>query len=159
MRQVAWGYVLRNNELLIATRFKPDDPHRAGQLVFPGGGLNKDESYFDCARREVCEETGIWTTYDHKRKLYFNPINIETPLVRGSVDDHGNIQLTYTDSGKQYIGRLISLIPEIKTHEPSEQKTSDAREPRYILLNEAFRTRNQFTPACQILLDIIREQS
>ncbi len=33
--------------------------HGAGEYAFPGGHLEFGESYLDCARREVREETGI----------------------------------------------------------------------------------------------------
>ena len=31
-------------------------------LTFPGGHVEAEESFFDCARREVAEETGIHIT-------------------------------------------------------------------------------------------------
>ncbi len=159
IKNVAWGYVPRDigggREILVAKRMKPDDPLRYGELVLPGGGICQGESYSDAAMREVLEETGINTVFD--LALDFKPgKGIYTkPDLFGHVDANAFIRLTYTDSGKMYHGRLVLLVPVDPLQNPVEQPDSDAREPRYIALQEAFERQGEFTPACQVLLDII----
>jgi 8-oxo-dGTP diphosphatase len=48
--------ILRNGKVLLGRR---NSSHGAGEWCFPGGHLEFNESLFDCARREVDEETGI----------------------------------------------------------------------------------------------------
>ena len=64
-KPVAWGYTKKalvlNKEFLVAERIKADDPLRIGELILPGGGKRKEESYMDTARRETLEEGGVKT--------------------------------------------------------------------------------------------------
>ncbi len=160
MKQVAWGYVTRDigngKELLIATRIKKDDPLRAGEFVVPGGGLEPGENYFAAARREVLEETDVVTLENPFFYLKPIPRTFEKHNLRGNVDTEDCIILKYQDSGKEYKGRLVRLFPTDLWQIPREQN-SDAKEPRYVALAEAFRMQERFTPACQVLLDIVRE--
>ena len=59
-KKVAWGYVTRDigngKELLIATRCKPNDPLRSGELVIPGGGLEGNESYLDLPKEKYIKK-------------------------------------------------------------------------------------------------------
>jgi 8-oxo-dGTP diphosphatase len=48
--------VLKNGKVLIGKR---KGAHGAGEWAWPGGHLEYMESFEDCARREVMEETGI----------------------------------------------------------------------------------------------------
>lgn len=57
------------NRVLLGKRL---GSHGAGTYALPGGHLDKNESYFDCARREVLEELGI-----HIKNLKFLAITEE----------------------------------------------------------------------------------
>ncbi len=159
-RAVAWGYVTSDigfgKEVLIATRHHKDDPQRVGQLVIPGGGLEEGEDYTTAAIREVYQETGIVAEPSLPDFNFRNRYVVKHNLI-GCVDQEGNIHLSYLDSGKNYMGRLISLSPRDVRQEPVENPDSDARNPRYVLLSEAFQNIKEFTPACQVLLDLIQE--
>ena len=48
--------VIKNNRVLLSKR---KGSHGEGTWNFPGGHLEFNESVFDCAEREVMEETGI----------------------------------------------------------------------------------------------------
>jgi len=161
MKQVVWGYVTRDirgeKQILIATRFKKDDPLRKGELVLPGGGLEEGEDYIQAAIREVYQETGIETEFSVKSHIKPWQATYRKTNLFGHVDENGLINLTYLDSGKEYQGRLIALSPLNSNQEPVEQENSDARNPRYISLEEAFKRQKKFTPACQVLLDTIRK--
>lgn len=160
-KDVAWGYVTRDigkgKEILVARRHKLDDPHRQDELVLPGGMLEGNESYSDAAIREVLQETGIRTVYAPKNRILPAQRSYVKPNLYGRVHVHGVISLTYRDSGKVYAGRLTRLFPVDPRQEPTNQENSDARDPQYMPLLEAFGREKEFTPACQILLDIIRE--
>lgn len=54
------------------TNHLPQDKHR-GQIAFPGGKLEDDESLKQCAFREMHEEIGIWLPPSH-------PVTRLTPL-------------------------------------------------------------------------------
>ncbi len=157
-RHVAWGYVIRNlgrgPELLVAERFKKGDEQRDGQLVIPGGGLEQDEIYVQAAIREVKQETGIDTFYDEALDFSFPAQEFIKPNLIGHTDAEGNVHLIYTDTEKMYCGRLISLRPRDMNQEPSEQD-SDAKNPKYVTVFDAFAQQSRFTPACQVLLDLI----
>lgn len=158
MRYVAWGYAIRNLERkqgLVATRSKKDDPNRIGQLVLPGGGLKENEEYAEAAIRETLEECGIESRF----KLYINPVPkmFEKPKLVDYVTDSGLIVLRYTDSGKEYQGKLVALEPIYPKQEPKEQEWQDAKNPRYLDLEEIFERQEEFTPACQALIDFIKE--
>ncbi len=158
-KSVAWGYVSRDlgggRQLLVATRYKEDDPERRGQLVIPGGGRLRRETYAEAAMHEVREETGIIT--------YRPPLHILRPdrhiwdrpeIIVQSFDD-GSFLMIYKDSEKEYRGRLVGLVPKDDSQEPEENPESDARKPQYMLEDEAFARKKEFTPACSVLLDVI----
>lgn len=48
--------VMRNGRVLLGKRL---GPHMRGYYAAPGGHLEQAESFADCARREVAEETGL----------------------------------------------------------------------------------------------------
>lgn len=48
--------VMRDDQVLLGKR---KGSHGEGEYAFPGGHLDYMESFADCARREVLEETGI----------------------------------------------------------------------------------------------------
>lgn len=50
----------------------PEDKH-GGQIAFPGGKQEENESLKECAFREMHEEVGIWLPHDH-------PVKMLTPL-------------------------------------------------------------------------------
>jgi len=158
-KKVAWGYVTRDigkgPEVLIAERHKKDDPLRAGELVIPGGGLKAGEDYIQAAIREVKEETGIYACnpieMNFPDDLYFSK---DLPNLFGEVKDD-IIYLTYKDSGKSYAGKLVLLSPKDHYQEPSEQSSSDAKNPHYICRTELNSMREKFTPACQFLLELL----
>jgi|SRR3989344_920334 len=160
VKLVAWGYVTRDigngKEILTATRIKEGDPLRTGQFVIPGGGLRESEGYISAAMRETREETGI-TTYHTGRVAPDGDKTFAKPNLSGTCTERGIVQLKYEDSQREYKGRIIRLEPVRPADEPQSQNGSDARDPHYMLLGEAFANRERFTPACQVLLDLIRE--
>jgi mutator protein MutT len=54
---VAAGLVFRDGKLLITLRY--DDAHLGGLWEFPGGKLERGESFEECLLRELREELGI----------------------------------------------------------------------------------------------------
>ena len=144
-------------ELLIATRAKKNDPLRQGELVLPGGGLRVYETFAQAAVREVYEETGVRTIFSPTLDFTPRKRSIRVPELTGGVDEHGAIYLAYTDSKREYCGRLVRLSP-IGRQEPREQERSDAKNPRYVSFREAFCSKREFTPACQALLEIIEDE-
>ena len=165
MKKVAWGYVPRNignrKELLIATRCKKGDELREGQLVLPGGGLEGDEiatgNYIARAITEVYQETGVTTELNESAGFLLIPRTFIKPNLCGKLDTNGFVYLRYKDSGLEYQGRIITLKPVDPYQVPFEQQESDARDPRYILFSVALQNQEKFTPACQVLLDIIKK--
>ena len=163
MKQVAWGYVssakVTDRNILVGKCCKKDDPLRNGQLVIPGGGLLPGEDYTDTAIREVKEETGVAT---ERYKAYiignFMPRRAYLPNLEADIWADGKVVLRYTDSHKKYEGRIISLSQYPEDQEPTEQPESDVREPQYIRLTEAIKRKGEFTPACQFLLELIKER-
>lgn len=157
-KPTAWGFVVRDNELLVAERCKKDDPERKGQLVIPGGGLKDGEDYIAAARREVREETGINTPYPD---IENGVVRIETELpvlhrkenimalINPRGYDSNSIYIAYLDSGKKYDCRLVSLYPDDEKQRPF-QADSDARNPAYMHFGEVAERLSEFTPACQI---------
>ncbi len=56
--RIAIAIIWRESFILVARRL-PDATHAAGLCEFPGGKCEEHESFADCARREVAEETGL----------------------------------------------------------------------------------------------------
>lgn len=158
MKNSAWGYVTRDIgnglEILVAERFKKDDSLRQGDLVIPGGGVEEGESYIEAAIREVREETGMEAFYSGS-EFHLKPREFRKRSFNGWIGNDGFIYLKYLDSGKDYKGQIIALYPS--SREPKEQPNSDARKPRFLFIYKALIEREKFTPACQVLLDIIEE--
>ena len=157
LKQVAWGYVTRDigngKELLIATRCKKDDPLRSGELVIPGGRLEENESYLDAAIREVYQETGIITKFSQDQLFIgMEPRQFKKDKIFGKIGK-GEILMTYFDSGKNYCGMLVCLDP-LDTYKEPKQRKSDAKKPEYISFGEVKERKKEFTPACQVLLEI-----
>jgi 8-oxo-dGTP diphosphatase len=50
------GILIRNGKILLGKRV---GAHSSGTWCFPGGKLDFGEEVFDCAKREVLEETGL----------------------------------------------------------------------------------------------------
>ena len=65
----------------------------------------------------------------------------------------GEIMMTYMDSKKTYLGMLVCLDPRNSYKEP-KQMESDAKEPRYVSFERIPKMKKDFTPACQVLLEI-----
>ena len=160
-KPVAWGYVTRRTqmdtpkELLVVERIKPDDILRKGELVLPGGGLKGNETYEQTAMREVEEEAGVFAMPTGKSRFSnLSEYIILKPREKiiGIVEPAGNMWVYYKDSGKSYHGKMIDLLPRTK---PKLEKITDAKNPKYIAIRDAFKQKNNFTPACQILLEII----
>lgn len=157
-RSIVWGYVTRNingKELLIAESYRPDDPLRVGQLVIPDGGTEKQTVVY-AAQREVLEETGVETepigvvTFSRLR----NTILRESKQMTAIIQPPTSLWLRCKDSGQAYLGHAVALKP---LSEP-RNTGSDARNPRYIPLAQAFKERGKFTPASRILLEILESE-
>ncbi|MBI4181575.1 MAG: NUDIX domain-containing protein [Candidatus Aenigmarchaeota archaeon] len=177
-RPVSWGYVPRGEgegrELLVAERFKKADPLRAGELVIPGGGMKEIAArhryglfaHAFTARREVLEETGVNIPPEsgtHQRtevigNLAAAPLlkarPVGSPKVDAIISPDEWVYVFYRDSGKAYAGKLVRFAGYL-LNEPVNQQDADARNPRYLQLAEALRRRGEFTPACQVLLEMI----
>ena len=160
-KPVAWGFVLRGDELLIAERYKKDDPKRKGQLVIPGGGIKEGENYITTAQREVIEETGIDTVPSRDpiklwkliEKYTGGPNYVmregeKTIFTLNPWDD--SVWIAYKDTGKKYRCFLVKLDPKNPKQKPSENSESDARNPRYESMEWIKDSIGLFTPACQI---------
>ncbi len=60
MRDTTLCYIEQNDSYLMLYRNKkPNDPN-AGKWIGVGGKLEPGETPFDCVKREVMEETGLW---------------------------------------------------------------------------------------------------
>ena len=84
-------YVRKNGKLLVGKR---KGAHAGGTWCAPGGHLEKGESWEECARREVKEETGIEIEHIH----------------------FGNATNDIYPDGKHYI--TIQMIADWKSGEP-----------------------------------------
>lgn len=165
-KPTAWGYVYLLNEdyhsvniegLLVGERCKKDDPKREGQFVIPGGGVNAGETFIGAAKREVLEETRVKTIYNtmvYPKGDFYSALLKSGKNVLGLMDKKGRVWIQYKDSGKRYAGRMAALQP-VKNSYPKEQESSDVRHPRFMCVQEAIDRKSEFTPACQILLEII----
>lgn len=161
-KPTAWGLVTRDvgngKELLVATRYKSGDELRQGQLVIPGGGLEEGELSYVTAIRETEEETNIYTQMTDSDKFYFNFKNRQR-LKLGKLEYFtldSQIYLEYKDSGKKYSGYVVDLAPLDPFQEPM-QTESDAKDPKYVNLSEIKTRINEFTPACQAILLLLKE--
>lgn len=67
--RVGIGVILRRGtEVLLGNR---RGSHGAGVWAFPGGKVDPGESEYECSRRELGEETGIWLPVEAFRKVHF----------------------------------------------------------------------------------------
>lgn len=165
-KKVAWGYVLINPPgrcplILVAERKSDEDPKRTGELIIPGGVLEGNESYIERAMKETYEKTGISTVFSYDDLWFMERLDglereWQTTKISGRLKN-GIFHLTCTDSGKEYDGKLILLRPKDEDQTPKENPKSDAREPCYMVVSAAWNERERFTPACQILLEVIQE--
>ncbi|MBN2095731.1 MAG: NUDIX hydrolase [Candidatus Aenigmarchaeota archaeon] len=165
VNEIAWGYVKRETalegknpkkEILIATRQKRSDPTQYGKYVIPGGGRkDTDKSEYENAIREVKEETGIDSKPIYGYRFPDGSRNIEGENFIATVNEN-EASISYSDSGKSYHGYLVALEPVDPKQEPKET-VSDAANPRYVSIEDAFRDIEKFTPAAQVLLGIIKE--
>jgi len=164
-KPTAWGYAHRpwategmNYEILVAERHKHTDQQRKGQLVIPGGELKSGENYFAAALRETREETGVAVLYNGvvtpRFRVFVDATLIPREKAIGIIDKLGYIWFEYRDSGKRYAGHVIDLYPSTDSN-PREQEDSDARNPRFMKVQDILNQQNSFTPVCQILLDLI----
>lgn len=166
-KPTAWAYVSKiggnEPEILVAERYKRDDPSRKGQLVVPGGSLKRGESYLDAAKREALEETGVRTADIQPDVLI--PLNNVIIKMREKVfsivdipayperESPAKFWVVYKDTGKMYACSLIGLN-QMEGSEPTDRPESDARNPRFMDLSEACHDNYQeFTPAVQTLLE------
>ncbi|MBI2085237.1 MAG: NUDIX hydrolase [Candidatus Aenigmarchaeota archaeon] len=149
------GYVSRNGngkEILVAERRKPDDPLRAGQLVIPGGGTEKQDVVY-AAQREVLEETGVET----KSLGIFTFSGLVHTILRDGkyatvvIQPPTKLWIRYKDSGKCYTGYIVRLKP---LSEPKNME-SDAANPRYMCLDQALEEIDKFTPGSGVALEMI----
>ncbi len=58
MLRIGVGIIWQNGRILVAQRLDSAS-HAAGKCEFPGGKCEDDESFADCAVREIEEETGL----------------------------------------------------------------------------------------------------
>lgn len=163
-RPSAIGYVTMYNEhgdtdILVARRLKESDPLRKGQLILPGGGLGRD-LWLEAAMHEVLEETGVETEPVEGYELKFANLKgteggcIVKPRDEAVaiIEPCGNVWFYYRDSGKAYFLNVVHLDP---VSEPRENPESDARNPKFILLEDARWTLfREFTPACKVLVEM-----
>ncbi|NCN28687.1 MAG: ADP-ribose pyrophosphatase [Candidatus Pacebacteria bacterium CG10_big_fil_rev_8_21_14_0_10_44_54] len=66
--------VIRDNKVLLGKR---KGALGSGTWSFPGGHLEWNESVFECAAREVAEETGLADLYDFSQVSYTRDVFIE----------------------------------------------------------------------------------
>ena len=58
--EVCAAVIVRNGRILVCTR--PKDSPLAGYREFPGGKVEKSETFFECIAREIAEELSIAVT-------------------------------------------------------------------------------------------------
>lgn len=156
---VAWGYVERNGKMLVGKRYKKDDSLRTGQLIIPGGHV-ENETEIDAAVREVFEETGIYSTVRDNNYIRLDNESSVIKIRKNIIAFYNNGLWTihYNDSGKTYKGSVYDLVPKNNEQEPVENCESDVKEPSYITFDEAKSRRKEFTPACQLLLELLLDK-
>lgn len=152
----AWGRVLKDEDLLIGTRLKNDDPHRYGQFSMPAGRVEKSdyENFLKTAMRETYEETdvvgrhtGLRFTHDKGGTI----LKLKDNLV-AAVQPDGMVWAHYFDSGKNYMGFMFDLLP---LTDP-KQKERVFEDPRYIPLMDVIESNGEdFTPLSKVFFDLI----
>jgi 8-oxo-dGTP pyrophosphatase MutT (NUDIX family) len=159
--QIAWGHVSKNDsDLLVVERHKEDDPERHGQLVLPGGRVDRlDETDVFGAQRETIQETGVltkpgcslWLT-----NLHDTTVVKESEKGLGIVEPNGRIWYEYRDSGKLYTGRVFDLVP---LSDPKQTEDVNKR-PRYIPIEDALwgSQYENFTPLCQLIMEMLKTE-
>ncbi|MBI4021330.1 MAG: hypothetical protein HY369_03740 [Candidatus Aenigmarchaeota archaeon] len=129
-----------------------DDVQRRSQAFF-------NLAHFHTARREVLEETGVKTEFGDGGQ--FNNLSPHPVLKRRgpvvSLYDprDGYVWLYYRDSGKAYVGQVADLLPRSAIR--PKGGASDAVQPHYLRLEEAMERSTDFTPACQVLLELAHQ--
>ena len=154
---IAWAYVRRgeNPELLVAKK-------SSGKLVIPGGHIKRNEASLEAARRECKEETGVETDYKSDGRTFL--VDEENILIKprdGVVvvtsrqGSNYGFWAAYPDKDGTPGKRYFCYIEELDhLTEPYPDTKSDVTEPRFINLGEAFSSRDLFTPAVAVLLEI-----
>jgi len=68
-QQVLATSVIVVNDGKVLCGYEPHGKPRAGMLTFPGGKLEKGETFRTAAVRELCEEAGLWVDPDELKKV------------------------------------------------------------------------------------------
>lgn len=114
-RKSARAIIIKDNELILIHRIKENEGKKIEYYVFPGGGLEKEETYEEAVKREVFEELGI--TVNPKKRLYRleeenrDEMFILCQYLEGQIGTGKGPEFTlfeYSDRG-QYIPETISI--------------------------------------------------
>ncbi|MDE2230398.1 MAG: NUDIX hydrolase [Alphaproteobacteria bacterium] len=105
----------RDDRVLLAQRSLPPG---VGKWGFPGGAQELGETVFECARRELMEETGVGA----------EPERVLTVIEAIRQDDHGKVMTHFT---------LVCVLLGWRTGEG--EPIHDALQVRWVALDEARR--------------------
>jgi hypothetical protein len=156
--QIIWNYVTKDGKYMLKqTRNKESDPERRGQDELPSGHVKKYEWPLRTGRREIYEETDVWTVPCIGKNKLAGLTDKALLLPRENItiilQPDGRIWAKYSDSGKAYTGFLMGNYVPVT---PPKQKNDECLDPKYIEIEDFLDGKNcNFIPTHRIYAELI----